>query len=80
MTKDEIADCIKNEIALALQIDPNEIDEDIFFMKLGLSSVQTLKIINRIRKKIDTDINPVAMFEHKSISKFAEYLSDSMVS
>jgi len=77
MTKEEISACIKEEIGSLLEIDPGSIDEKEDFIKLGLSSVQSLKIVNRIRKKLDVDINPVAMFEYKSISRFSEYLSVS---
>ena len=78
MNKKEISACIREELALVLEKDPNLIDENENFMKLGLSSVQSLKVVNRIRKKLDMDINPVAMFEFKSVSKFAEFLSISV--
>ena len=74
MTKEEISTCIKDEIASILEINPNSIDERDDFLKLGLSSVQSLKIVNRIKKKLDMEINPVAMFEFKSVSRLSDYL------
>lgn len=76
MTKEEIAQFIKMEIASMLQETPASIDEEMNFLKMGLSSVQALKVMNRIRKRLEVDINPVAMFEYKTISEFAHYLSE----
>jgi acyl carrier protein len=76
MSKQEIIDFIKAEIAAILNEEPDSIDEDINFLRIGISSVQALKIINRIRKKLEIDINPVAMFEYKTISELAGYLSE----
>lgn len=78
MNKEEIMDLIKEEIAAVLGQGAESIDENVNFLKIGVSSVQALKIINRIRRKLEVDINPVAMFEYKTIAEFAGYLSESM--
>ena len=76
MKKEDIIELIKTEIALALNQDPDDIDEDVNFLRVGISSVQALKIINRVRKKLEIEINPVALFEYKTIVEFAGYLMD----
>lgn len=48
-------------------------------MKIGVSSVQALKIINRARKHLQVDISPVALFEYKTIAEFAAYLNESLL-
>lgn len=78
MVKEDIIEFIKVEIAAILNQNPDSIDEDAKLLKIGVSSVQTLKIINRLRKKLNIDINPVAMFEYKTISAFAGYLSECL--
>lgn len=75
LEKDEIIGIIKNEIAATLETGTDSIDEDANFLKMGLSSIQALKVINKMRKAIGVDISPVALFEYKTISEFAEYLS-----
>ena len=45
-------------------------------MRLGVSSVQALKIISRLRKQLDLDINPVALFEFKTVDDSSEYLAE----
>ncbi|GAA0365683.1 acyl carrier protein [Bacillus horti] len=78
MSKEEIMEYIKVEIGAILDQSPDEIDEDINFLKIGISSVQALKIMNRIRRKLEVEISPVAMFEYKTIDEFSGYLSESL--
>ncbi len=72
--KEQIIGFIKDEIALVLNQNSDSIDEHVNFLRIGISSIQTLKIINRIRKKLEIDINPIAMFEYKTIAEFSGYL------
>lgn len=74
MDKEHIKTVLTKEIATELSMSPDEIDEQASFMKLGISSVQALKIINRLRKELDIDINPVALFEFKTIEDISNYL------
>lgn len=76
MNKDEILKQIKKELAVVLETTPDEIDEDENFMHLGISSIQALKVINTMRRKLDVEISPVALFEYKTLSDFAEYLAN----
>lgn len=76
MNTEEIIEGIKKEIADILKIDTDMIDDDENFLKIGISSVQALKIINKMRKKLGVDINPAAMFEYKTIAQFAGYLNE----
>ncbi|MDR2024099.1 MAG: acyl carrier protein [Hungatella sp.] len=75
MKREEIVDYMTAEIAENLKESAENIDPDANFMKLGISSVQALKIINKLRKKMNVDITPVAMFEYKTITEFADYLT-----
>lgn len=76
MTSEQIKQYMKQEIGQVLGEDPDEIDDDTNFMKIGMSSIQALKIINRMRKELDVDISPVALFEYKTIKEFAVYLQE----
>lgn len=76
--KEQIITFLKNEIAAVIKTTPDSIDEDVNFLKFGISSIQTIMIINRIKKKLELDINPIAMFEYKNISQLAAYLSEFM--
>lgn len=78
LNTEDIMGFIKAEIATVLNQDTDLIDEDANLLKIGVSSVQALKIINRIKNKLDIDINPIAMFEFKTISALAGYLNECM--
>lgn len=76
MDADHIKTVLIKEIATELSIAPGEIDDQSSFMRLGVSSVQALKIINRLRKELDIDVNPVALFEFKTVEDISDYLAE----
>ncbi len=78
MDTEKIVWILKEEIASTMNQDPHSIDQDLNFLRLGISSIESLKIINKIKRKLQIDINPVAMFEYKTIIELASYLSQCM--
>lgn len=78
MEKDEIKEYLKATLAETMGCDVNEIDENTSFFKLGVTSIQALKVINKMRKALDVEINPVAIFEYKCIGELAEYLESCL--
>ncbi|MBA2657656.1 MAG: acyl carrier protein [Tatlockia sp.] len=74
MSKERFIEVIKAELALETGQAIEQIQTDVNFLRLGISSIQILKIINRIKHKINLDISPAAMFEYKTIREFSEYL------
>ncbi|MBM7411148.1 acyl carrier protein [Clavibacter michiganensis] len=76
MDKNDIKHILTEEIAIELGMPIEQIDDQASFMRLGISSVQALKVVNRLRKRIDLDINPVVIFEFKTIDDIAEHLAE----
>ncbi|MFC5931677.1 acyl carrier protein [Cryobacterium melibiosiphilum] len=76
MDKNEIKQILAEEIASELAMPADQIDDQASFMRLGISSVQALKVVNRLRKRIEMDINPVVIFEFKTIDDIAEHLAE----
>lgn len=73
--KKELITCfLKEEIGAAINADPDTIDEKVNFLKFGISSIQTIMILNKINKKLAIEVNPFAMFEFKCISELSDYL------
>ena len=66
---------LKEQIALVTKTNLDSIDEHVNFIKCGISSMQVIMLINKIKKLLDIEISPVAMFEHKNIYEFATYLN-----
>lgn len=71
---EQIVNCIREQIASVTGMNPDDLDERMSFIKCGISSLQAIMILNRIKKKLQADINPVAMFEYKNISELSSYL------
>ncbi len=76
MDIEKIVDLIKEEIASALNQDSQFVDQKENFLKLGISSIQMIKITNKINKKLGIDISSISMFEYKDITEFANYISE----
>lgn len=78
MYTDKIIKILKEEIALAINESIHAIDSNLAFLRLGISSIDSLKIINKVKRKLQIDIHPVAMFEYKTINDLANYLNQCM--
>ncbi|MGD9547405.1 MAG: SDR family NAD(P)-dependent oxidoreductase [Candidatus Krumholzibacteriia bacterium] len=50
---DLLAGIIRSEAALVLKIDPDLIEDDLSFFDLGLDSLMTLDLINRLGRRLD---------------------------
>jgi acyl carrier protein len=74
MTKEAILDVLKNEIGRVVQREADMIDDDEKLLEIGVSSIQAIKIINQVKKRLNVDINPVVIFEYNRIDRLAEYL------
>lgn len=76
MNKEEIIELIKKEVAESTETTVDMIDEDENFMRLGVDSIHAIKIMNTVKRELDVEISPVAIFEYKTISEFSEYLAN----
>ena len=74
MNIENITALIKEEISLVTGQTHDLLDQDINFLKLGISSIQALKIINKVKIKLGVELNPVVMFEYKTIHELALYI------
>jgi phosphopantetheine attachment domain protein len=76
MTKEYVTKMLTEEIATELNTTPDEIDEHTSFMRMGISSIQALKIINRLRKTLSIKVNPVALFQFDTIDEISSCLAE----
>ncbi|WP_213484636.1 acyl carrier protein [Thermobacillus xylanilyticus] len=79
MTKEELVRLIKSEIAGVIGQEPDDLDEETNFFRLGISSVQALKMMNRLRKNLEIDISPcrpVRIQDDRRICRIFERLSE----
>lgn len=74
MDKQEMINFMKETLSEVMGEDIADIDENTSFFKLGISSVDALKTMNVVGRKLNIEIDPAAMFEYKNITEMAEYL------
>lgn len=72
----EIMNIIKEQIAIVGGFDVTDIDEDLSFLKMGISSVKTFMVTNRISDQLGINLDPTAMLEHKNIASLYQYIVD----
>lgn len=72
----EILNLIKEQIAAIGGFDVSDVNEDQSFLKMGISSIKTFMITNRISDKLGIDLDPTVMLEYKNISSLYEYIID----
>ena len=75
MTKEAILDVLKSEIARVVQREDGFIDDDEKMIEMGVSSIQAIKIINRVKRRLNVNINPVAIFEYTRLDQLAGYIA-----
>lgn len=73
MNKEQLIDYMKKTLAEIIGCNNDDIDENTSFFKLGITSIQALKVINKMKTKLNVDINPAAIFQYKCISDLADY-------
>lgn len=78
MKREEITEYLKVTLSETMGCDVEDIDENTSFFKLGVTSIQALKVINKMRKALEIEINPAAIFEYKCIAELAEYLESCL--
>ena len=74
MNQQYIMNMMKEHISKIIGVNAGLIDSEQSFVKLGLTSIQTLKVVNSFRRELGIEISPVAMFEHKNIRSFSRYV------
>jgi len=74
MREEEIKEYLSAALAEIMGCDIDHIDENTSFFKLGVTSMQALKVLNKMRKTLDIELNPAVIFEYKCIADLAKYL------
>lgn len=68
-------DVFKTALASELAIDVNEILDDVEFSDLGLNSIPSLSVLNKLRAEIDQSF-PLSLFkDHRTLSDIRRFLT-----
>ncbi len=74
MTKEDLLELIKSKMSDVVGLDTEDIDEDEKFLKMGISSIQAIKIVNALQEQFKAEINPAIMFEYETLNELVDYL------
>lgn len=80
MKKQELIKIIKEKISQVVGLDINEIYEDESFLRMGISSIQSVKIINLIQKELNMELNPVILFRYETINELVDHFIENEMS
>lgn len=77
-TKTELIDLFKREISAELSVPLNEVNEQESFLSLGLDSVTSIFILDRLEKHLPLALNPIWFWEYPTIELFCAFLTDKL--
>ncbi len=71
---DEIKSILTENLAVVLNVDTEEIDENENLFRMGISSLDAIKILNKVKSKLNISFKMDVIFEHTTIAKLATFL------
>lgn len=76
--KRRVIEHLTASLAEALYIDASEVREDSEFVEIGMDSVVGVEWIRAVNKEYGTSLSVTKIYEHPSVSRFAQYLTDGL--
>jgi len=75
MTKAEILQTLKKEIASETGLDVSDIADTATFFDLGLNSISAVFILDVLEKKLKVEMNPLFFWDYPTVGSFADYIT-----
>jgi len=75
MTKQEILNTLKEEIARETGIPVTQVDEDASFYSLGLDSISAVFVLDEVERKLKIEMNPMFFWDYPTVRLLADHLS-----
>jgi len=73
---DDIKNILLENLALVLSVDVDEIDENENLFRMGISSLDAIKVLNKVKAKINISFKMDVIFEHTTIAKLSNFLHE----
>jgi acyl carrier protein len=73
MTREELLDFIKQEIATETGSSKASVDENASFHSLGLDSLSAVLILHNIERKYGIELNPIHFWDYPTPAAFADF-------
>jgi acyl carrier protein len=75
MTQEQVTARIKAEISRETGLAISEIDDGATFYSLGLDSVSSVYILDKLEKQLNVEMNPLFFWDYPTVGLFAEYIT-----
>ena len=75
MNRTEILNALKEEIARETGLTLAEIEEDATFYSLGLNSISSVYILDKLEKKLKVEMNPLFLWDYPTVGLFADHIT-----
>lgn len=79
MTKAEILLRIKQEISRETGLPLPEIEDSATFYSLGLDSVSSVYVLDKLERQIKTEMNPIIFWDYPTVALLAEYITSLQI-
>ena len=74
-SRSEIVNTLKVEIAKETGIPLPEIGDDATFYSLGLDSISSVFILDRLEKKLKIEMNPIFFWDYPTVGLLADHIT-----
>ncbi|MCZ1007404.1 acyl carrier protein [Streptomyces lydicus] len=71
-----MADTVRREAALVLRLAPEKLLDDVPLRSLGLDSLMSLELRNRLEASLATRLSPTLLWKHGTLSRLTGALTD----
>ena len=75
ISRDDIVRALKMEIAAETGVSFDDIDDNASFGSLGLNSISSVFILDKLEKQLNVDMNPLFFWDYPTIRLLADYVS-----
>lgn len=75
MTKADVLQLLKAEIAAETGIPPSEIEDASSFADLGLNSISAVFILDVLEKKLGREMNPLFFWDYPTVELLAAHIT-----
>ena len=79
MTKAEILTRLKKEIAKETGLTVAEIDDSATFYSLGLDSISSVFVLDKLEKELKVYLNPLFFWDYPTVGLFADYITSLQI-
>lgn len=74
LTKNELIELFKQEVAAETRDDIQHISEHENFLTLGLDSVTCIFLMERLEKHLSIELNPIWFWDYPTIDAFSDHI------